>query len=367
MKFPTPQNPTGVRAFLGTIGITRRWIPNFSELSRPLSRLTGKVDWRWFAAEQLSFDLLKIKSTTMASMYGYDPSLPVHFYTDASGFAGGLAITQFRPHEAGQRYLEVPIEYDSFTFTGTQRKYATYKRELCALTKFVLKYDYLCKHPRNTRPLTYSLKSDAHEGSYGHWADRLRGLHISIQYIPRRRNRVADGLSRTLFRDDNCKADPEVEEAAATLGREGPQWVWKDGKDGYEAFLEKLGGLEKEEVLATLHGVNVFFIGLAAQVGLDLGESSGISSEERTKASWKDAYLQSEVFLDIYRLHTVTDLSPPPLPGTFQRAMNYRLDPDTGLLYIFRHVFHLPCIPEAKILSVLRLVHGALGKTGHTG
>lgn len=110
-------------------------------------------------------------------MYGYDPSLPVHFYTDASGFAGRLAITQFRFHERNKNDLEVPIAYDSFIFTGTQQRYATYKQELCALTKFVLKYDYFCKHPRNTaiihtdhKPLTYFLESGAHEGIYGLWA-----------------------------------------------------------------------------------------------------------------------------------------------------------------------------------------------------
>lgn len=32
-KFPVPQDVTGVRAFLGTLGITRRWVPNFAEIS----------------------------------------------------------------------------------------------------------------------------------------------------------------------------------------------------------------------------------------------------------------------------------------------------------------------------------------------
>lgn len=114
-------------------------------------------------------------------MYGYDPVLPVHLYTDASGFAGGLVITQFRPIKS-KKELKVPIVYDSFTFFSTQRKYATYKRELCALIRFVVKYDYLCKHPLHTtvihtnhKPLMHFLKSDTLEGIYGHWADRLRG------------------------------------------------------------------------------------------------------------------------------------------------------------------------------------------------
>lgn len=162
-------------------------------------------------------------------MYRCDSSLSVHFYTNDSGLAGGLAITQFRPHKTGKSYLEVPIVYDSFTFTGTQRKYTTYKR-VCAFIKFVNNYDYLCRYPKNSiifhtdhKPLTYYLKSD--ENIYGHWADRLRSLHILVQYIPRQRNRVADGLSRTLFWNKNCKTDPEIEEVAATLSWKGPRWI----------------------------------------------------------------------------------------------------------------------------------------------
>lgn len=79
-----------------------------------------------------------------------------------------------------------------------------------------------------------------HEGIYGHWADRLRGLNIVIKYIPGQRNKVADGLSRTLFYNKDCGTDKNVKEAAEILRHEGAQWIWKDGKDGYEAFLARL-------------------------------------------------------------------------------------------------------------------------------
>ena len=49
--WPTPTSATNVRAFLGTISITRRWVKNFSELAMLLSRLTGNVDWKWTASE----------------------------------------------------------------------------------------------------------------------------------------------------------------------------------------------------------------------------------------------------------------------------------------------------------------------------
>ena len=51
--------------------ITRRWIKNFSELSRPLSRLTGDVEWQWGIAE-LSFELIHQKATEAVDMFGLD-------------------------------------------------------------------------------------------------------------------------------------------------------------------------------------------------------------------------------------------------------------------------------------------------------
>lgn len=75
------------------------------------------------------------------------------------------------------------------------------------------------------KPLTHFLKSDAHEGIYGHWADQLRGLNIVIKYIPGQRNKVADGLSQTLFYSEDCGTDENVKEMTKILRREGAQWI----------------------------------------------------------------------------------------------------------------------------------------------
>ena len=44
--------------------------------------------------------------------------------------------------------------------------------------------------------------------------------------------------------------------------------------------------------------------------------------------------------------------------------MNYRVDEETGLLWIFRRRVLIPCVPESKILSVLRLAHDGDGHWG---
>lgn len=94
LKWPIPQDKTGVKAFLGTVGTTRRWVKSFAELARPLNRLTAKVIWRWTNAEDFSFHTLRNLCATKAAMFGWMPGIGVLVYCDASGGAAGCYISQ---------------------------------------------------------------------------------------------------------------------------------------------------------------------------------------------------------------------------------------------------------------------------------
>lgn len=76
------------------------------------------------------------------------------------------------------------------------------------------------KHPRNIAIIYIDYKllirffhSNVHKGIYGYWADKLRRLNLEIWYIPSRRNRIANRLSRTIFQEDNCLADARIKHA----------------------------------------------------------------------------------------------------------------------------------------------------------
>ena len=345
-RSPKPSDQSAVRGFLGTVAITRRWIKNFAELARPLSRLTGKVGWRWTDSEDLSFEILKIKCATRTAMHGIDLCLPIHIYTDASVFAAGCAVTQFHPASeadvplrkpstakqksgkplAGNEGVEVPVLYDPITFTPTQRKYPTYKQELCAIVTFCTKYDYLCKHPyqptivhTDHKPLTHFLASDLHEGVYGNWADKLRRLNISIQYIPGHRNKTADGLSRTLFHNPDCLEDPTVALAKQNLENQGPKWIWKDGAGGFEAFLKSLDQPNQNEVIdrGTLYGVSVFSLETISAKPDAEAPTTEISS-------WVASYQNSVWFGKVYNFLTATN-PPTPSPALLRKALGYRV------------------------------------------
>lgn len=249
-RFPAPKNATEVRRFLGAIGMTRRWIKNFSEIKAPLSRLTGNVDFVWGEKEQLSFDLLKEKCGTVVEVHGWDFQKPVRLYSDASLFGAGCAITQMRIDPASNKLVEVPILYDAFLFNAAQKNYGIYKKELCAIVEFCRKYDYMLRGPETAeiftdhKPLTFFLRSSILDGIYSRWAAELRCLDVIITWIPGHRNLVADSLSRTIFPDEKILDGlPSLSDFGYMVSNDckQPEWVWKDGKNGYQELLRKIG------------------------------------------------------------------------------------------------------------------------------
>ena len=48
VEWPTPENATDVRSFLGTAGYYRRFVRDFASVATPLHRLTDKnAEWAW--------------------------------------------------------------------------------------------------------------------------------------------------------------------------------------------------------------------------------------------------------------------------------------------------------------------------------
>lgn len=99
---------------------------------------------------------------------------------------------------------------------------------------------------------------------------------------------MADGLSRTIFRDEDCfHTEPYIWTALKLLD-EGARWIWIDSTGSYEDFLKNLDEYEKEDVLelGQLHEVSVFASGVGRTVQL----------------TWTNAYQESEWFGRIYRI-----------------------------------------------------------------
>ena len=118
-NMPAPENQTEVKQFLGLVGYYHKFVPHFSDISRPLSKLTRKdTPFVWMKQCHLAFNMLKDKLCEASILHYPDSSKPYTLFTDASkhGWAGVL-MQEFETKVKGKVLKELhPIAYVSAYF-----------------------------------------------------------------------------------------------------------------------------------------------------------------------------------------------------------------------------------------------------------
>lgn len=214
--WPKPTSPEDVRRFLGFVGYYRRFIKNFSQISRPLTDLmpspTGKkgskgktkkqIAWNWGPDQETAFATLK-RLLTSAPILGYaDYTLPFELHTDASGIGLGAVLYQ---EQKGEKRV---ISYASRGLTKAEKNYPPHKLEFLALKWAITdKFkDYLFGQQftvwTDNNPLTYVLTTAKLDATGHRWLADLASYHFNIKYRPGRTNADADGLSRLPVSED---------------------------------------------------------------------------------------------------------------------------------------------------------------------
>ena len=113
---PHPKSAKEVKQFLGLIGYYRKFIPQFSDLSRPLTRLTWHdCNFEWTPQCQKSFDHLRELLMEYPNLRYPDPQKSYTVFTDASGIGWSGVLTQEHEDEKG-RLKNHPICYVSGQF-----------------------------------------------------------------------------------------------------------------------------------------------------------------------------------------------------------------------------------------------------------
>ncbi|CAN6562571.1 unnamed protein product [Malus baccata var. baccata] len=123
-----PTTVKGVRSFLGHAGFYRRFIKNFSMITRPLCNLLAKnVEFHFDTGCMDAFNTLKQELTSAPIIMAPDWSLPFELMCDASDYAIGAVL--------GQRVNKLPhvIYYASRTLNDAQLNYSTTEKELLAI------------------------------------------------------------------------------------------------------------------------------------------------------------------------------------------------------------------------------------------
>ncbi|XP_042387520.1 uncharacterized protein LOC121979592, partial [Zingiber officinale] len=134
-KLLPPINIKGVRSFLGHAGFYRRFIKDFSKISKPLTNLLIKDVEFCFDSECIeAFNKIKSALTTAPVIQAPDWDLPFEIMCDASDFAVGAVLGQRR-----NKILHA-IHYASKTLDATQVNYSTTEKELLAVVFAIDKF-----------------------------------------------------------------------------------------------------------------------------------------------------------------------------------------------------------------------------------
>ena len=207
-KWPTPKTVYDIRSFLGFVGYYRRFIKNFSKITKPIrevitglenqsKRAAKKTYIEWTDAADTAFEHLKAMCVSTPILVYPDYQLPFTLHTDSS--TDGLGAVLYQKQDGKLRV----IAYASRSVSKAESNYPAHKLEFLALKWAVCEkfHEYLYGSKpfevfTDNNPLTYVLTSAKLDACGQRWVAKLANYNFSIKYRCGVSNTEADALSR---------------------------------------------------------------------------------------------------------------------------------------------------------------------------
>lgn len=194
--FPRPKNAKNIKQFLGLAGYYRRFIPQFSKISKPLTNLLKKdIPFKWDSAQNEAFVTLRDKLCEEPILQYPDFSKDFVVTTDASGLAIGGVLSQ------GIIGKDLPISYASRLLNPAEQNYSTIEKELLAIVYCVQQFrPYLFgrrfKLVTDHKPLVWIHSVKDPTSRLVRWRLKLAEYEYDVIYKAGSVNLNADALSR---------------------------------------------------------------------------------------------------------------------------------------------------------------------------
>ena len=207
-KWPTPRTVYDVRSFLGFVGYYRRFIKNFSKITKSIrevitglenqsKRAAKKTYIEWSDAADTAFEQLKAMCVSTPILAYPNYQLPFTLHTDSS--TDGLGAVLYQKQDGKMRV----IAYASRSVSKAEANYPAHKLEFLALKWAVCEkfHEYLYGSKpfevfTDNNPLTYVLTSAKLDACGQRWVAKLANYNFSIKYKCGVSNAEADALSR---------------------------------------------------------------------------------------------------------------------------------------------------------------------------
>lgn len=197
--YPKPHDADSVRRFVAFANYYRKFIPNFAEISLPLTMLTRKkIKFEWTHIQQNAFEKLKKELISPRILRYPDFTKEFVIQVDSSTLAcAGVLL---------QEYNDVlcPIAYYSRTFQKGEKNKAIIEKELLAIYHSIVAFrPYIYgKHFKifsDHKPLVYLFTMKNPASKLVRIKMDLEEYDFSIVYIKGKDNILADALSRMEF------------------------------------------------------------------------------------------------------------------------------------------------------------------------
>ncbi|KNG46626.1 hypothetical protein TW65_06673 [Stemphylium lycopersici] len=197
-EWATPTTVKAVRAFIGFANFYRVFIPNFSDIAKPLLNLTKKeMVFYWNEACDRAFEEIKELLISAPILAHFDPEKETLVEADSSGYATGGLLLQKDTDGNWQ-----PVAYYSKKHASAEANYPIHDKELLAIVRcleawapelhMVKKFTILTDH----KNLQYFYRERQLSERQVRWSEFLSRFDFSLEWKPGKTMGKSDALSR---------------------------------------------------------------------------------------------------------------------------------------------------------------------------
>ena len=209
LSYPIPSTTTQIKSFLGLLGYYRRFIKNFSDITKPMTQCLkkgGKIDVN-NPEYRACFEKCKTLLTNDPILQYPDFTKEFRLTTDASNVAVGCVLSQMKDGH------DLPIAYASRTLNEHERRLSTIEKELLAVYwgihyfrpyLFGRKFKVYSDH----QPLQWLNSIKEPSSKLFKWKTKLSAYDFEIIYKKGSANSNADALSRVEILNNSEEESP---------------------------------------------------------------------------------------------------------------------------------------------------------------
>lgn len=202
LNYPIPKNIKDIRRLIGLTGWYRRFIPDYSTITSPITDLLKTTKTKpkklvWSDDASHALEQIKSRLTAAPVLSNPDFTKPFIMQTDASDVGLGAVLVQ------GENDDEKVVAYWSRKLTAAERKYQTTERECLAVVQAIehfrpyiegVHFSVITDHA--SLLWLQNLKDPA--GRLGRWVLRLQAYNFTLSHRKGKFMTVADALSRAV-------------------------------------------------------------------------------------------------------------------------------------------------------------------------